>query len=262
MANYDDFLMHYGIKGQKWGVRKYQNEDNTLTEEGRRHYGIGDGTIRKAGRLYQAGQGLRKSINKAVTNVADRTKSKVSEVRGPKHMSDAELNERVKRLRTEAEYARLKRELEGGGQNGGGGKKGDKKHPYLSKAIAMPVATAIGVGVGAIAKEKVSAFLDNRATMKMKNLLETAKTSTSTSQLNRIIDATKRALETAGRSGDGIPSAQSIVSANLTRQAATQAVKIAKKGRDFLNRTPAVKRTLTNYIPHNRGKGWRMIVNT
>lgn len=26
--------MHYGIKGQKWGVRRYQNPDGTYTEEG------------------------------------------------------------------------------------------------------------------------------------------------------------------------------------------------------------------------------------
>lgn len=36
-----EYLMHYGVKGQKHGVRKYQNEDGTLTEEGRRHYGYG-----------------------------------------------------------------------------------------------------------------------------------------------------------------------------------------------------------------------------
>lgn len=30
------YLMHHGVKGQKWGVRRYQNPDGTLTAEGRR----------------------------------------------------------------------------------------------------------------------------------------------------------------------------------------------------------------------------------
>ena len=25
-------LYHYGVKGQKWGVRRFQNEDGTLTD--------------------------------------------------------------------------------------------------------------------------------------------------------------------------------------------------------------------------------------
>lgn len=32
-------LYHYGIAGQKWGVRRYQNEDGSLTEAGRARYG-------------------------------------------------------------------------------------------------------------------------------------------------------------------------------------------------------------------------------
>lgn len=31
-------LMHYGIKGQRWGVRRFQNEDGSLTPEGRKRY--------------------------------------------------------------------------------------------------------------------------------------------------------------------------------------------------------------------------------
>ena len=42
MANYrlylDDELYHHGVQGQKWGTRRYQNEDGSLTEEGKIHY--------------------------------------------------------------------------------------------------------------------------------------------------------------------------------------------------------------------------------
>lgn len=35
---YQNYLMHWGIKGQKWGIRRFQNEDGTLTEAGRARY--------------------------------------------------------------------------------------------------------------------------------------------------------------------------------------------------------------------------------
>lgn len=35
------YLAHHGIKGQKWGVRRYQNSDGSYTEEGKRRYGSG-----------------------------------------------------------------------------------------------------------------------------------------------------------------------------------------------------------------------------
>ena len=41
---YSDSLAHYGVKGQKWGVRRYQNPDGTLTAEGRKRYGEDFGT--------------------------------------------------------------------------------------------------------------------------------------------------------------------------------------------------------------------------
>lgn len=41
-----EYLAHHGIKGQKWGVRRYQNSDGSLTDEGRRRYGYGKGADR------------------------------------------------------------------------------------------------------------------------------------------------------------------------------------------------------------------------
>jgi len=34
MSDYPSYLIHYGIQGQKWGVRRFQNEDGTYTSEG------------------------------------------------------------------------------------------------------------------------------------------------------------------------------------------------------------------------------------
>ena len=33
------YLAHHGVKGQKWGIRRYQNEDGSYTDEGKRRYG-------------------------------------------------------------------------------------------------------------------------------------------------------------------------------------------------------------------------------
>lgn len=36
-------LQHHGILGMKWGVRRYQNEDGSLTRAGKRRYSDGEG---------------------------------------------------------------------------------------------------------------------------------------------------------------------------------------------------------------------------
>ena len=35
---YSNYLEHHGILGQKWGVRRFQNKDGTLTPEGKKRY--------------------------------------------------------------------------------------------------------------------------------------------------------------------------------------------------------------------------------
>ena len=50
----DSYLMHHGILGQKWGVRRWQNADGTFTAAGKARYFNSDGTLNKAGQKAQA----------------------------------------------------------------------------------------------------------------------------------------------------------------------------------------------------------------
>ena len=54
-----DYIEHHGILGMRWGIRRYQNKDGSLTAAGKRHYkkitnyGEEGGTIKKGSKLYR-----------------------------------------------------------------------------------------------------------------------------------------------------------------------------------------------------------------
>lgn len=56
-------LGHHGILGMKWGVRRFQNYDGTLTAKGRKRYYREDGSLSKEGKEYRT-----KIIDQARTN--------------------------------------------------------------------------------------------------------------------------------------------------------------------------------------------------
>lgn len=47
----NDYLQHYGIKGMKWGVRRFQNADGTLTSAGKKRYGSGESSRKSTGKI-------------------------------------------------------------------------------------------------------------------------------------------------------------------------------------------------------------------
>lgn len=90
--NNDEHLAHHGILGMKWGIRRYQNKDGTLTPEGRKRYGDTD------------------SSNESVDAKKARVLKSRSATELYKHadlFSDAELKQAYDRLNLEANIKRL-----------------------------------------------------------------------------------------------------------------------------------------------------------
>ena len=46
-------LTHHGIKGQKWGVRRFQNKDGSLTPAGKKRYDDNDIVVRKGDEIHR-----------------------------------------------------------------------------------------------------------------------------------------------------------------------------------------------------------------
>lgn len=58
----DGQLYHHGIKGQKWGVRRYQNADGSLTAAGEKRY---------AKQEYKKDKKIRKQLERDATDTAE-----------------------------------------------------------------------------------------------------------------------------------------------------------------------------------------------
>lgn len=116
---YSDELYHHGIKNQKWGVRRYQNPDGSLTALGRIHYGVGK-AIETTGKVVKTtGKVIGNaavSTGKAVGNAVKAHNEKKLEKKKLKHpelMTDQELREYTNRLNMEASYKEAKKRNRG-----------------------------------------------------------------------------------------------------------------------------------------------------
>lgn len=118
-------LYHHGIKGMKWGVRRYQNKDGSLTPAGKKRYDrdiIENNAKKKDNRIVIDGPDARRWVKedisrtkKVVDSTSDITrqlKNIESSTRGSSKkqkldlsgMSDQELRDRINRANLERQY--------------------------------------------------------------------------------------------------------------------------------------------------------------
>ena len=99
-----DELKHYGIKGMKWGVRRFQNSDGSLTADGKKRYN-GD-NLKDIQKQVNQGKNVVDGVKKTRTKAAEKQhekkiKSDLSQ------MSDKELRDIVNRLNMEERYTQV-----------------------------------------------------------------------------------------------------------------------------------------------------------
>lgn len=80
----EEIIYHHGVKGQKWGIRRYQNEDGSLTPAGKKRY-----------------------AEDADSEVKE---SRKQDVKNRRTLPDSELEEKIKRLKMERELKSLTEE--------------------------------------------------------------------------------------------------------------------------------------------------------
>ena len=100
---YSDELYHHGIKNQKWGLRRYQNEDGSLTALGRIHYGVGKAAKAVGSGASKAGKAIGDSVKKRMDYRAQKRKDK-----HPWMMTDEELKTRLARINAENTFREAK----------------------------------------------------------------------------------------------------------------------------------------------------------
>ena len=110
-AVYSEELYHHGIKGQKWGVRRFQNADGSLTAEGKQRYSYDDfksakANIDKANEIVKSGKSVSETVGKKAQDVFNKQYNKQIQ-KSISEMSDKELREVVNRLNMEEQYTRM-----------------------------------------------------------------------------------------------------------------------------------------------------------
>ena len=109
MEYYNDELYHYGVKGMKWGVRRYQNYDGSYTQAGMKRYNDSMDKYEKADKRYKDAKSQYKTAKKSggdtmgmkteMTNAKlARTKAKRKLEKDYKHLKQDKLGDQGKKL--------------------------------------------------------------------------------------------------------------------------------------------------------------------
>lgn len=100
----EDTLAHYGVLGMKWGVRRYQNTNGTLTSAGKKRYSRSDARqIKKNEKL---------AIKTRKQRAKEIKKSRKNDARYSSTLSSNDIDKRIDRLKKEKQLRDLTRDVD------------------------------------------------------------------------------------------------------------------------------------------------------
>lgn len=100
---YYDELYHHGILGQKWGIRRYQNKDGSLTAEGIKRY--------RTDLRFKAKIDKQNAKREKIKAEAEAKRKKELMEKPVRDLSESEIAERIARLELEKKVADLERDI-------------------------------------------------------------------------------------------------------------------------------------------------------
>lgn len=120
MEAWREELYHHGIKGMRWGIRRFQNPDGSLTDEGKKRKQTYDEVNNFAESRRKYSQSRKEDFDNAINagrkgvdagnealKVYDRFANRNKKPVDLSQMSDKELQQRINRMNMEQQYQRL-----------------------------------------------------------------------------------------------------------------------------------------------------------